>query len=81
MPTGIGRLLIEEKPAKPARGKLEITMQVANVRVNDEMLVVRVGEEDKAIYMLSGDDVTSAEIRIEHAEMTEAEFVRIPEYQ
>lgn len=56
-------------------------MQVAKVIVNDEMIVVRVGEEKKAIHMLAGDDETAADVRIEQTEMSQAEFDALPEYQ
>ncbi|WP_186214717.1 hypothetical protein [Burkholderia gladioli] len=56
-------------------------MQVAKVIVNDEMLVVRVGEEQQAIHTLAGDDTADADVRIVHTDMPQAEFDAIPEYQ
>jgi len=56
-------------------------MQVAKVTVNDETLIVRAGEEQKAVHALAGDDASDADAQIEHIEMSEAEFSRIPEYQ
>lgn len=56
-------------------------MQVAKVRVGDEMLIVRAGEEKQAIRALAGDDARNADVQIEQVEMSEAEFARIPEYQ
>lgn len=56
-------------------------MQVAKVTVNDEMLVVRAGEEQQAIHALVGDDTADADVRIVHTHMSLAEFDAIPEYQ
>jgi hypothetical protein len=56
-------------------------MQVAKVTVNDEMLVVRAGDEQQAIHALAGDDAANGDVRIDHADMPQAEFDALPEYQ
>lgn len=56
-------------------------MQVAKVTVNDETLVVRAGEEQQAIHALAGDDAAHADVRIDHTDMSQAEFDALPEYQ
>lgn len=56
-------------------------MRVARVTVNDETFVVRAGEEEKAIHALAGDDTAGADVRVEHADMSPAEFEALPEYQ
>ena len=56
-------------------------MQVAKVTVNDETLIVRADEEHEAIRALAGVNLADAEIRIDHADMSLAEFNALPEYQ
>ena len=58
-----------------------VHMQVAKVTVNDETLVVRAGEEQQAIHALAGDDAAHGDVRIEHTDMSQAEFDALPEYQ
>lgn len=61
--------------------ELGVNMQVAKVTVNDETLVVRAGQEQQAIHVLAGDNAADADVRIDHADMSQAEFDALPEYQ
>ncbi|WP_157768016.1 hypothetical protein [Burkholderia ambifaria] len=64
-----------------AQLKWGFDMQVAKVTVADETLIVRAGEEQQAVRALAGDGASDADAQIEHIEMSEEEFARLPEYQ
>lgn len=56
-------------------------MQVVKVTVNDETLIVRSEDADRATHALAGSGAHDAEVSIEHVEMSQQDFDAIPEYQ